>query len=118
MFALMMVMLGLAAIYGFLLGIYLFLSRKGLSTPMRWVGGIAGGIILSGCMTFLALLILWPPISFLLTAGVLGLVVMLSSVVLYGKTEPNLQELIELEMEVNNDDVDESGVDLNASPGA
>lgn len=118
MLTLMMVMLGLAAIYGFLLGLYLFLSRKGLNTPLRWIGGLLGGIVLSGFMTFLALLILWPPISFLLIAGVLGLVVLLSSVILYSKKETTLCELAELEREVNSDVMDGSSVDFNISHGS
>lgn len=118
MLALMMVMLVLAAVYGFLLGLYFFLSKKSLSTPLRWIGGIAGGTILGGLMAFLALLILWPPISFLLIAGVVGLVVLLSGVIIFSMNEPNLDELIELEREVNNDDVDRSSADFNVSHGA
>lgn len=117
MFTLMMVMLVLAAIYGFLLGLYLFLSRKAMSTPLRWIGGIAGGVVLSGAMAFLAFLILWPPISLILIAGVVGLVVLLSSVILFNKNEPALNKLADLEWEVNGNDVDEFGTDININHG-
>ena len=77
----LVVIIGLAAMLGFLLGIYLFVYRLNLSRPIRWLGGIVSGVIFGGLLAFASFMLIWPPFSLLLALGMLVLVVVVAALI-------------------------------------
>jgi len=115
MLTLIMVILGLAALYGFLVVLYYFATRKYLSTPLRWVGAIVGGAVMSGIMVLLVLLLIWPPVNILLIAASLGVITVISGVVLLNVNVARIDELAEMNKGVIVDELDDcnSTFDVN-----
>lgn len=74
MMALITLVLGLAGLFGFMLGMYLFGYRFNLTGGGRWFGAIIGGLVMGAVMIAAVTMILWPPFSLLFTFVVLALV--------------------------------------------
>lgn len=87
MSAIIFLILGLAAVFGFLLGVYFFVFRLKLSESWQWVGGIVGGLVTGSLMVMAVMFILWPPFSFLLTGGVLIGAAVLTGLLMFSKTK-------------------------------
>ncbi|PKM80740.1 MAG: hypothetical protein CVU89_12455 [Firmicutes bacterium HGW-Firmicutes-14] len=126
----LVIVVGLAAVYGFFLGIYFFMYRLNLSAPMRWLGGIAGGTVVGGLMALAAIVLLWPPFSILFSLGMMVLVGAVSVAILAQRKEKDSVGESELLLgkdrtcltgdRRNEDDVDVCNLsfDLDASPGS
>lgn len=74
MMALISLTLGLAGMFGFLLGVYLFGYRLNLTGGGRWIGAVIGGAAMGAFMIAAVTLILWPPFSLLFTFLILAVV--------------------------------------------
>lgn len=111
MLAILTVILGLAALFGFLLGIYIFSYRVNLPQPLRWLGGVAGGLVMAVLMAGLALLIIWPPLSITFIIGGLVFVGIISVVALMGGNKNAVSQ----NRSGLNDDLDTYGLDLDVS---
>lgn len=118
MLAIVMVILGLAALYGFLLMVYYFMTKGNLSTPKRWIGSLVGGAFASAIMVFLAFLIIWPPVNILLTVACLGVISLISGVVLLNVNMARIDELAELNRREINDELDDCSSNVDVSSRA
>lgn len=118
MLAIIMVILGLAALYGFLIVVYYFITKKNLSTPVRWIGAIIGGTVMSGIMGLSALLIIWPPVNILMISGALGLITVISGIVLLNLNVARIDELAEMNRREIVDELDDcnSNFDVSTRP--
>jgi len=81
----LVIIMGLAAMFGFFLGVYLFVYRLNLSKPLGWLGGIVSGVIFGGLLAFASFMLLWPPFSLVLALGMLVLVGIVAAVILIDK---------------------------------
>lgn len=115
MLAIVMLILGLSALYGFLLMVYYFVTKKNLSTPLRWIGSIIGGAFVSAIMVFLAFLLIWPPANILLTVACLGVMCLISGVVLLNIDIAHIDELAEMNRREINDELDDCSSNLDVS---
>lgn len=115
MLAIVMVILGLAALYGFLLMVYYFITKKNLSTPIRWIGSIIGGAFMSGVMVFLALLLIWPPVNILLTVAGLGVITVISGIVLLNVNVAQIDSLAEMNRREMENELDDCTSNLDVS---
>ena len=128
MLAILTVLLGLAAVFGFLLGIYVFSYRVNLPQPLRWLGGIVGGLVTACVMVGLILLIIWPPLSIPFIIGGLGFVGIVSVAALMGGNKKgNGQKNGEVLLGTSdvsqnrsglNDGLDAYGLDLDVGTGS
>ncbi len=81
----LVLIIGLAAVFGFFLGVYFFLYRINLSPSIRWVAAVLGGIVSAVFMVGVTFLVLWPPLNIMLTLGVLAFAGIMTAVALGGK---------------------------------
>lgn len=120
MIGVFLVIMGLAAVFGFFLSVYFFLYRANISPSMRWPAAIIGGFITGGFMVGLTLLILWPPLNVLVTLGMLALACVITAYALGGgkrrgmKKESAYCTLSTEDGGGNDEDVDSYGLDLDA----
>lgn len=115
MLAITMIIIGLAALYGFLVVVYYFVTRKKLSTTVRWVGGIVGGAFMSVVMALLALMLIWPPVNILLVAGALGVVTVISGIVLLNVNMARIDDLAEINRREIADELDHCSSNYDVS---
>ncbi|HWJ03090.1 MAG TPA: hypothetical protein VNU93_05380 [Verrucomicrobiae bacterium] len=113
MLAILTVTLGLAGLFGFLLGMYVFTYRLNLPDPVRWLGGVLGGLLMAVIMAGATLLMIWPPLNSLFILAGLVLFGITSAVILGRKPEPTLQCSL-VGGEENAADVDTHGLDIDA----
>ena len=121
MMAILMMIMGLAAMFGFFLAVYFFVYRlKNLSAPLRWTGGILGGVMAGALSALAVLLLLWPPLSIVLLGVALLIAGIVATVVLAGGPEGNKQEACQYLTGTSNngggqdDDMDPYGTYLNS----
>jgi hypothetical protein len=124
MMAMLALILGLAAVFGFFLGVYFVLYRMNLPEPLRLVGGVAGGVVMAGITAGVALLMVWPPFSLLFVAGGLGFMGIAALVTLKGgKKAADEQGAEESRYSLNQDrsdfnvGLDSYGLDFDPGPG-
>ncbi len=115
MLAIMLIVLGLAALYGFLLMVYYFVTKDGLSTPVRWIGSIFGGTVMSGIMALLAFLLIWPPVNILIMAGTLGVITVISGVILLNVNVSRIDDSAKTNRGDITDELDNSTTSLDVS---
>lgn len=125
MMAVVMITLGLAAVFGFLLGQRIF-HRMNISRPLRWLGGTVAGLVLAGVMAVFALLVIWPPFSIIFLGGGLAIVGVVAALTMLGGKEGEQQETKASLFERDtlgqsrgdlNDGLDTFGLDFDTSPG-
>lgn len=77
MFWVMFVGMGLAAVFGFSLGIYYFIYRTKIPLVLSWPLGVISGSIMGGFMAGAVFFALWPPINimFMFILLILALIV-------------------------------------------
>lgn len=76
---------GIAAIYGFMVGIYFFLYRTNFGSTLRWIGGIIGGLLFAAIISSLVLITLYPPVNWIFIAAGVLLGAAISIAVLFSK---------------------------------
>jgi len=113
----LVIIMGLAAMFGFFLGLYFFVCRLNLSRPLAWLGGIVSGVIFGGLLAFASLMLIWPPFSLLLTLGMMVMVVVVAAVILIGKENRDLVAKVSGNGVNEHDDMDVPGLGLDFDAG-
>lgn len=85
MMAILVTIMGLAAIFGFSLTVYFFFYRVEMAQPLRWLGAIVGGPVVAALMVGATMVILWPPVNFVMAAAVLIFAGILTALALGGR---------------------------------
>lgn len=113
MLAILTVTLGLAAVFGFFLGMYFFTCRVNLPEPFRWLGGALGGLFMAVIMAGITLVMLWPPLSIPFLLGGLAFFGIVTAVTL-GRGRTGAVEKCPLQGGEEHAGVDTYGFDLDA----
>ncbi|MFZ3102597.1 MAG: hypothetical protein WA131_10390 [Desulfitobacteriaceae bacterium] len=79
---LVLVNLGLSFLFGIYLSFYFFFNRIVISSPLRWLGGIVGGLIIGSLMAIIDFWIIWPPASILSVIAGLGLMILIVKILI------------------------------------
>lgn len=98
--------LGMAALFGFLLGVYFFLYRVNLGQPFRTIGAVVGGSAVALLMVGVTLVVLWPPVEVMLSLVALVFAGIITAVTLGGK--PRTQNAADAVTETVADNSDRS----------
>jgi len=118
MMQILTLILVLAALFGFLLGVYLVVYRMNVAPQWRLVGGVTGGLFMGSLTAGLTLLMIWPPVSMLFVVGGLGFVGLAALITLAGGNKAANKQMNEAvwseERGDGNVDLDTYGIDLDA----
>ncbi len=113
----LVIIMGLAAMFGLFLGIYLFVWRLNLNRVVGWTAGIFSGVIFGGLLAFATFMLIWPPFSLLLAMIMLALVVAVAVMIIVDR-DNRAREAKVSENGVNeHDDVDVPGLGLDFDAG-
>ncbi len=116
MLTILILTLGLAGLFGFLLGIYFFTYRVSLPGLLQWMGGAVGGLFMGAIMIVVTLLMIWPPFNiFFLIVGLVFYCIM-TAMILCRKPAGTLQ--CPVQGGVDHEGVDSYMLDIDAGTGS
>jgi hypothetical protein len=81
--AMILVYMGMAAVFGFFLSIYFFLYRLHFARPWRLLVASIVGVIMGCIMAVITLLTVWPPVDYRFSAGGMAIIAVITYGVLF-----------------------------------
>lgn len=116
--AMILINMGLAAVFGFFLSLYFFLYRLHFAKVWRLVVGSVVGVIMGCLMAVITLMTVWPSVDYRMSIAGMGIIAVITAAVLLSGNRPVKTVTTEKEEVEGNGHVAACRIDLDPSTGS